>query len=266
MLQVYDARGQAVTLPHPPQRIVSLVPSTTETLFALGCGDRVVGVTRFCVHPAERLDGIVKVGGTKDLEVERLRALRPDLVLANAEENTREIFAAVEGICPLYVAFPRTVDEALADLTMTGRLTGTEPAAAAHHARVVAARRRLRPAPFSFAYLIWQKPWMAAGGDTFISQMLAEVGGHNAFADQPERYLELTPEALAAKAPDVVLLSSEPFPFKDRHRAELAEATGLPPERLVLVDGEYCSWHGVRMAAALDYLGGLSLGQGIASH
>jgi len=255
MLNVTDGRGAAVSLQHPPERIVSLVPSTTETLFALGCGDRVVGITRYCVHPADRLGGILKVGGTKTLEEDRLRAARPDLVFGNVEENTPEIFSVVASVCPLYAAFPRTVDEALADLLATGAIVGQPEAAAAYHARIVAARRALSAAPFSFAYLIWRKPWMGASGETFISAMLAEVGGRNVFADQEARYFELTAEALAAADPDVVLLSSEPFPFKDTHRAELAAASGLPLERFALVDGEYCSWHGVRMAAALGYLG-----------
>ena len=125
-LTATDARGTTLTLAAPPQRIVSLVPSTTESLFALGCGERVVGITRFCVHPAEGLVGRVKVGGTKDLDMARLCALQPDLVIGNAEENTRELFAAIEaeGI-PLHVAFPRTVDDALADLLTIRQEFGT---------------------------------------------------------------------------------------------------------------------------------------------
>jgi ABC-type Fe3+-hydroxamate transport system substrate-binding protein len=256
MQTIMDKRGRSLSLSAPPQRIVSLVPSTTETLFSLGCGDRVVGVTRFCVHPSDRLGGIAKVGGTKTLDEDRLRALRPDLVLGNAEENTREIFGAVDGICPLYVSFPRDVDGALEDLLAVGALTGCRPQAQAWHARIVAARGALSPRPFTYAYLIWRKPWMAVSGETFISAMLSEAGGENVFAAHSERYFSLTPEALAEAGPDVVFLSSEPFPFKDRHREELAAATGLPPDRFALVDGEYCSWHGVRMAEAFGYLAG----------
>lgn len=254
MRTITDKRGRELSLREPPQRIVSLVPSTTETLFGLGCGDRVVGVTRFCVHPSERLGGLVKVGGTKNLDAERLRELRPDLVLGNAEENTREIFETVDGICPLYVSFPRDVDGALDDLLAVGALTGSTVQAQAWHERISAARAALPSHPFTYAYLIWRNPWMAVNGETFIAAMLAEAGGKNVFAAQSERYFSLTLEALAEASPDVVFLSSEPFPFKARHRAELSAETGLPVERFALVNGEYCSWHGVRMAEAFAYL------------
>jgi iron complex transport system substrate-binding protein len=251
-----DARGREVCLSAPPRRIVSLVPSTTETLFALGLGERVVGVTRFCVHPAALLKDRVKVGGTKDLELARLEALDPDLVVGNVEENTPAMFEEIEARWPLYAAMPRTVDEALADLEGMGGLLGAGEAAASHRARIEAARARLREAAagrrWGFTYLIWRRPWMAASGDTFISAMLSEAGGVNAFADHPRRYFELSPEEMRGLA----LLSSEPFPFADKHRRELAEA-GIPLERSALIDGEYCSWHGVRMAAAFDYLRGL---------
>jgi iron complex transport system substrate-binding protein len=255
MLTATDGRGHRLSLPTPPQRIVSLVPSTTETLFALGCGDRVVGLTRVCVHPADRVAGRIKVGGTKDLDEARLRGLAPDLVFGNVEENTPEIFSTVEAICPLHAAFPRTVDDALEDLLAVGALTDTRAAAAEHHARIVAARPAAATRrPFTYAYLIWRRPWMASSSETFIASMLAEFGGRNVFADRQPRYFELSAGELSAAAPDVVLLSSEPFPFKDRHRDELAAESGLPADRFALVDGEYCSWHGVRMAAGLDYL------------
>ncbi|MEL6344100.1 MAG: helical backbone metal receptor [Myxococcota bacterium] len=247
-----------MTFPEPPARIVSLVPSTTETLFALGCGERVVGITRYCVHPAEQLGGRVKVGGTKTLEVERLLALNADLVIGNVEENTQEMFELIEQnhTIPLYAAFPRSVDDALHDLRRMGTLLGVPDAARQHHDRIVKRRAALQAnaEPFTYAYLIWRGPWMGINAETFIAAMLAEAGGQNVFADAQHRYFELTPALLAEAAPDVVLLSSEPFPFKDKHRHELAEASGLPQERFVLIDGEYCSWHGVRMAEAFGYL------------
>jgi len=254
-MMVTDGRGKPIRLPRPPRRIVSLVPSTTETLFALGLGDAVVGITRFCVHPAERLGGLTKVGGTKDLVLERLVALQPDLVIGNVEENTAEMFAAVEANAPLYAAFPRTVDEAIADLRAMGELVGAAAAAQQWAERIETTRAELHAAARPgkrVAYLIWRKPWMVAGGDTFISAMLAEAGCSNAFADRPGRYPTITLEALAEV--DAVLLSSEPFPFKARHRAELAAQSGVPEDRIHFVDGEMMSWHGVRMAAAMAWL------------
>lgn len=252
-----DARGVPVSLPAPPRRIVSLVPSTTETLFELGVGDRVVGVTRFCVHPRDALAGRVRVGGTKDLELDRLAALDPDLIVANAEENSREMFAAIEGRWPLWVAFPRSVDEAVADLCTLGALVG-EPARGAALAGAVTAARHALPkaARWTYVYLIWRKPWFVASADTFITAMLAEVGGHNLISAESGRYPELTLDALRALDADRVLLSSEPFPFAERHVEELVEA-GFSREKLRLVDGEACSWHGARMARSLAELAAL---------
>jgi len=256
---VQDARGVEVHLDCPPRRIVSLVPSTTETLFALGLGDAVVGVTRFCIYPEASVAALPRVGGTKDLELARLEALAPDLVVGNVEENTPAMFEAIEARWPLYAALPRTVDEALADLTNLGALVGAEAAAWAWRGRAEAARARLRyraeGARWDYTYLIWREPWMAVSGDTFIAAMLAEAGGVNRLAGHPDRYPTLTPEELGGSPGDHVLLSSEPFPFKDKHRRELLAANGaLSSDRLHLIDGELCSWHGVRMAEGFAYL------------
>ena len=253
-MKVIDGRGKTVTLTQVPRRIVSLVPSTTESLFALGVGESVVGITRFCVHPAASLVGLTKVGGTKDLVLERLEALKPDLVIGNVEENTSEMFETIEDRFPLYAAFPRSVDEAIADLGTMGTLVGAEAAAQQWMARISAARARLATLPPGprFAYLIWRHPWMAVNGDTFISAMLAEAGCVNAFADAADRYPTITPEQLVDV--EAILLSSEPFPFADKHRTELAGLVGIAEERFSLVDGELCSWHGVRMAAAFEWL------------
>ena len=200
-ITVTDGIGRRVSLPARPRRIVSLVPSTTETLFALGVGEAVVGVTRFCVHPAEQLAELVRVGGTKDLVEERLEALQPDLVMGNAEENSREMFAWLEARFPLYVAFPKTVDEAIADLETVGRLVGVPEAGAAAAAEVRAARAALHAARQGasrrYAYLIWRDPWMAVNNDTFIAAMLAEAGGVNALGDEAERYPTVSLDRLA---------------------------------------------------------------------
>jgi len=252
-----DGRGRPLRLERPPERIVSLVPSTTETLFALGCGARVVGRTRFCVHP-DAVAAIPTVGGTKDVDPDRVRALAPDLIVGNCEETSREIFDALDAVAPIWAAFPRDVDGALADLDAMGELTGERGAAAIHRAAIERARGALRAArgdrTFRYAYLIWREPWMAAGADTFIASMLAEAGGVNALAGWQGRFPPIDPTALGAADLDVVLLSSEPFPFRERHRAELAAASDLPLDRIRFVDGELMSWHGARMRLALPAL------------
>lgn len=248
-----DGRGVAVELAEPPRRIVSLVPSTTETLHALGLADRVVGITRFCVRPRPWVDGLPKVGGTKDVDADRVRALQPDLILGNCEENSREIFAALDGLAPLWAAFPRDVDGAIEDLLATARVCHVAPRGRLLADTIRAARDALRAsaersAPFTYAALIWRKPLMSASDDTFLAAMLAEAGGRNVFGDRPARFPEISGADLGDVQPDVVLLLSEPFPFKPKHADALAAATGLARARFRFVDGQHLTWHGVRMA------------------
>jgi len=237
-------------LAQPARRIVSLVPSTTETLFDLGVGDRVVGVTRFCVHPDEARTR-PKVGGTKDAIPARIEALAPDLVVANCEENTREIFDALRGTAPVWAAFPRTLDDALADLRSLGAMVGSDPEPVCR--TIELERARLPRRPFSFTYLIWKDPWMAAGPDTFISALLGEAGGTNECRGA-DRFPVVTLDELESRE-GRILLSSEPFPFAERHVAALVDA-GLSKERIHLVDGELLSWHGSRLRLGLPYLHG----------
>jgi iron complex transport system substrate-binding protein len=240
-------------------RLVSLCPSLTELVFDLGRGDDLVGRTKFCVHPAGRVERIESVGGTKNPKVARIVELAPDLVLLNEEENRREdaeALAAAGVRC--HVSFPRNVGETARMVRDIGavleRPDEAERIAADIERRAARVRESARQAPaVRYAYLIWRNPWMVAGGDTFVTAMLALPGGVNVFANHPERYPTVTAEELAAADPDVVLLSSEPFPFKEKHAEELAAATGVPHERMAFVDGEYLSWHGSRTPDGVDY-------------
>jgi ABC-type Fe3+-hydroxamate transport system substrate-binding protein len=251
---VTDDRGVQVVLDAPPRRIVSLVPSTTDTLFALGLGDAVVGVTRFCVHPADRVRGLPRVGGTKDVDAARVAELEPDLILGNCEENTREIFTALQGVAPLYAALPRTVDDAAADLHRLAAITGAQ-GAPAWLDRLAAVRDRLRAigARGRVAWLVWNDPLMTISADTFLSSALREAGYTPVFDDRQARYPIITSADLRAAKPDLVLLSSEPYPFQPRHADALARATGLPRDRFRWASGEL-SWHGTRMVSELERL------------
>jgi len=239
-------------------RLVSLCPSTTELIFDLGMGDALVGITRFCIHPAEGVAGIQKVGGTKNPDIGNIVALRPDLVLLNEEENRREDWQALhEQAIACHLSCPRNAAEATELVADLGRVLGAEAAASRICGSIEAARQAVaadKPAtPVRFAYLIWRNPLMTVNGSTYISALLGEAGGVNVFAEREPRYPEISAEDLAAAAPDRVLLSSEPFPFKDKHLTELAEATALPRDRFALVDGEQLSWHGSRTAIGLRY-------------
>jgi ABC-type Fe3+-hydroxamate transport system substrate-binding protein len=252
-MDILDDLGVTWSFPRPPARVVSLVPSTTETVFDLGRGDALVGRTRFCERP-EAARRAATVGGTKDVDVEAVLALAPDVVLANREENVAEQVAALAARVPVVVAASATVDDALRDLARTARLLGAD--ATPWREAIVAARGALAPwraAPVRGLCLIWRGPWMAVGGDTFVSSVLAEAGVINVLGDRV-RYPEVTAEQIAALDPEVVVLPTEPFPFRARHAEELAAATGLPRERFVGADGQHLTWHGTRLARALPAL------------
>jgi ABC-type Fe3+-hydroxamate transport system substrate-binding protein len=240
-------------------KVVSLCPSLTELVFALERGLDLVGVTDYCVHPAELVRGIEKVGGTKNPDVARIVALAPDLVLMNREENRSEDANALRAAgVSVHDSMPRTVTET-SDMVRSiaaalSRVREGERIVAAIEARLSAARARAgSAAPVRFAYLIWRKPWMSCNRDTFASELLVQAGGENVFADANERYPEVTPAELARAVPELVLLCTEPFPFQDKHADELAEATGLARVCFAIADGEYLSWHGSRTPDGIDY-------------
>ena len=244
----HDALGRAVRLEAPPRRIVSLVPSQTELLADLGLDAEVVGLTRFCVHPKGWKARKAIVGGTKNVDPKKVRALAPDLVIANKEENVREQVEAVAAFAPVWVTDVDDVPSALAMIRQVGVLVdrGGRGEAVADEIRAGLYALPNWP-PLRALYLIWRDPWMSVGGDTFISDVLARGGLTSVTADR-DRYPALTDAEIGALAPDLVLLSSEPYPFAETH---LAEVTHLAPEAdVVLVDGEPYSWYGGRLRTA----------------
>ena len=261
-----DASGVAVELPRPPRRIVSLVPSTTEILCALGLEEALVGITVYCVEPRDVVRGKTRIGGEKNPDLEKIRTLEPDLVIANIEENVRaDIDRLRAWSIPVWVTYPRTVAEGIQLIGELGELTGS-PARAAEllrdieplHERVRMATAR-RP-PVAVFYPIWRGPYMTINGDTYIHDMLKVCGGRNIFADRPERYPTVTLDEVAARRPDVILLPDEPFRFRRAHLADFAKYTEVPAVRdgrIHLVDGKPFSWHGPRIAEALRRLPGL---------
>ncbi|MBL8860098.1 MAG: cobalamin-binding protein [Planctomycetes bacterium] len=240
-------------------RIVSLCPSLTELVFDLGRGPELVGITEFCVHPANGVAGLEKVGGTKTPNIARITALAPDVVLMNEEENRKQDAEALRAAgIDCHVSMPRDCNETAAMVRAIGaRLERTSAADAIAHDIEARAARVARDSAgrsaVSFAYLIWRKPWMSVNADTFASGLLALAGGRNVFADLPERYPEITIDSLIRAAPAVVFLCTEPFPFQSKHIDELAAATGFARERFVIADGEYLSWHGSRTPDGIDY-------------
>jgi ABC-type Fe3+-hydroxamate transport system substrate-binding protein len=255
-----DASGAARPPAPPARRIVSLIPSTTETLCALGLADALVGITVYCREPAELLRSKVRIGGEKNPDLDRIRALAPDLVIANVEENRREDIEALRAAgIPVWVTYPRTVADALRMIADLGELTGAQGPARALLARLeplyaetVAATARARRARVFYA--IWREPYMTVGVDTYVHDVLRVCGGDNVFADRAERYPVVTLDEVAARRPDVIILPDEPFRFRPAHVGDFAAYRDVPAvagARIHLVDGKPFSWHGPRIADAL---------------
>lgn len=234
-----------------PLRIVSVVPSQTELLYTLGLNNEVVGITKFCVHPNSWYKNKTRVGGTKTLDIEQIKKLNPTLILANKEENVKEQIEALRDVCPVYVSDINTFDDALMMMDVIGQWTNRHEMAREliEQLRFQATQYLQKPDPRSVLYLIWQKPYMAAGTNTFIHTMLKVGGWKNSVP--LSRYPELTEEQIRTLNPGLVFLSSEPFPFKLKHIQELQ--TILPEAKIMLVDGEMFSWYGSRLLHSFNY-------------
>ena len=236
-----------------PQRIVSVVPSQTELLFDLGLDEEITGITKFCIHPANKVKRKPIVGGTKTLHLDQIHSLRPDFILANKEENSREQIEELQRHCPVHVTDISTLYDALAMIREVGKLVGKAQQSDQMAQQIASSFSSLSPptAQSSVGYLIWRNPYMVAAGDTFIHAMLGAAGFQNAFGGHL-RYPEVSPDDLRAASPDLIFLSSEPYPFKEKHIAELQAI--CPSARVRVVDGEMFSWYGSRLLRAGSYL------------
>ncbi len=240
-------------------RIISLCPSLTELVFDLGRGSDLVGITDYCVHPADRVARIETVGGTKTPKVDRIVELAPDIVLFNSEENRREdAESLIEAGLKCLSSMPRDAEETAEMCRSIGRAIDREAEGEQIAREILARTARVKAAargcsPVRWAYIIWRKPWMSVNSDTFAHTLLAQAGGVNVFGDMETRYPEITIPDLAAAEPDVVFLCTEPYAFEDKHIVELAELTGLSRSRFQIADGEYLSWHGSRTPDGIDY-------------
>ena len=262
-MEILDAYKRWVALPQAPRRIVSLVPSITETVFALGAGARVVGVTAYCTHPADGVAGVTRVGGTKDPDLDTIERLKPDLVIVNDEENRREDFNALEkrGL-PLYVTAPRTVAEGIQMVEQLGPLIGCHAQArtlalALWQQYEESATGREEAERLRVFCPIWRKPWMSFNRATYSDDMLWRCGGENIFRAKEERYFSLSLDEVVAADPHLVLLPSEPYPFAEKHFVHLAPLQETAAGRgghFYCVDGMALCWYGPRIADGLTEL------------
>lgn len=253
---IIDQMNRDVNISIPPKRIISLVPSQTELLFYLGLENEVVGITKFCVHPHTQFKAKPRVGGTKQYNFEKIKSLQPDLIIGNKEENDQTQIEQLANDYPIWMSDIKTLEDALDMIYEIGKLVGKLPKAKLLIEQIIFTFSFLEKnindskIRIQVAYFIWKNPTMVAASQTFINEMLELAGFDNIFGLQ-NRYPEITDEELKTAQPDVILLSSEPFPFKQKHVNEIQSI--CPNSVIKLVDGELFSWYGNRLLLAAPY-------------
>ncbi len=246
-----DQLGDTSEFNYPPRRIVSLVPSQTELLFDLGLEEQIVGITRYCTHPADKVKMAAKIGGTKHFDIAKIKTLQPDLVIGNKEENYLEGINELRQHFPVWMSDIFTLNDAYKMMEEVANITGkTETGIKLVHELQQGLAGFVPFTGAKVAYFIWRNPYMVAAGNTFINHMLSKFGVSNVF-DNLQRYPEINPEELAKLQPEYIFLSSEPYSFSERHIEEFKSFS--PASKIILVDGEIFSWYGSRLKYAPDY-------------
>lgn len=254
-----DQLNRKINLHDVPGRIVSLVPSQTELLSDLGLKDHLFGVTKFCVHPKELRKEKTVVGGTKQVHLDKIRSLQPGIILCNKEENTEEMVLELEQVAPVHVSDVKNIDDSLELILQYGEIFQKQQKASSISEEILRLREEFENFISDFpkrrvAYFIWQRPYMVAGKDTFINHLLELNRLENVFSNEDSRYPEVDMGELKKRNVDLVLLSSEPFPFGQKHVEIFEEEESY---EVHLVDGEYFSWYGSRLLGAFRYFRGL---------
>lgn len=253
-----DQLNRTIELTNEPKRIISLVPSQSELLWDLGLRQELVGITKFCIHPDEMYRSVSRVGGTKQLNLDKIRDLQPDLIIGNKEENEREQIETLMQEFPVWMSDIYTYTDALDMIKRIGELTNKAHLSQLLIKETQQAFDQLSQqtlSPLKTLYLIWREPYMAAGRHTFINDMMQRSGFDNLISDADSRYINISIEQIKEWQPELVLLSSEPYPFTEKHVEELQ--AHLLNTKILLADGEMFSWYGSRMKYAPEYLMGL---------
>jgi iron complex transport system substrate-binding protein len=249
---VKDQIGDEIDVPERPMSVVSLVPSQTELLFDLDLGDRVIGITKFCVHPEKWFHSKTRVGGTKDVDIEKVKSLNPDLIIGNKEENTLKDIEALRKIAPVWISDVNDLEQSIDMIQTIGEICDVSLKANKISNQITenfnSFNSKIKGK--SVLYFIWKKPYMLAAKDTFIDSVLTNQLGLNNLMSNQTRYPSIELEDVSEE-PDLVFLSSEPYPFKDQHIEEINAI--FPKAKVVLVDGEYFSWYGSRLIGAPAY-------------
>lgn len=248
-IEINDQAGRNILVGLNPTNVISLVPSLTETLIDIGLSQRLCGRTKFCIHPTPEVLRIPGIGGTKSPHVDKIKALKPGLIIANKEENRVEDIEAL-GQFPIYVSDIKNTENLILFLSdMQHIFPESSAQEAANNIKKTFDNPDHSP-EISACYLIWKDPWMSVGSDTFIHEMMKKAGFWNVYSDE-QRYPIIQLHDLSIKQPEVVMLSSEPFPFKQKHVDDLKKC--LPNTKIILVDGEIFSWYGTRILKAPAY-------------
>lgn len=251
-----DQLNRELNLKETPKRIVSLVPSQTELLVDLGLKDSIVGITKFCIHPKELRKQKTNVGGTKNIKHDRIKALKPDIILCNKEENSKEIIDILKEVAPIHISDIYNLEDAFDLISSYGDMFDVNTKAKKLISKIksesVSFQNDIKEKPKrKVAYFIWKTPWMVAASNTFIDAMLSEANFENVYSSL-QRYPEIKlDENKQLQAADMIMLSSEPYPFKDKHIEALK--IKFPDKKIIVVDGELFSWYGSRLRFAFQY-------------
>ncbi|PCI97923.1 MAG: cobalamin-binding protein [Flavobacteriales bacterium] len=248
-----DQIGHKFELNSVPKRIISIVPSQTELLYDLGLDEKVVGITKFCIHPKEWYGNKNRVGGTKNINFSKIAELKPDLIIANKEENTKEQVEELQKIYPVYTSDISNLEESLAMINDIGILTNTKEKSISITEKIQYEFNKLTEQNFEtkrVLYLIWKNPYMSINQNRFINDMMQRCGFQNVISSSVD-YPEISEDQISSLNPDLILLSSEPYPFKENHIKALQILS--PKSKVILVDGEYFSWYGSRLLGSPNY-------------
>ena len=248
-----DQLHRRIEIKSTPKRIISVVPSQSELLWDLGLQKQLVGITKFCIHPQEMFTSIDRVGGTKQLNFKKIRSLQPDIIIANKEENEKTQLEDLAKEFPVWISDIKNLNESLQMISLLGDLFQKQEIAKDVAISIDKSFATLAPLPAKkrVAYFIWNEPLMVAGKETFIDDMLQRCGFQNIFSHKTPRYPETSAEEIKELAPEIILLSSEPFPFKQRHVEDFQQL--LPNAKILIVDGELFSWYGSRLMKSVNY-------------
>ena len=249
-----DQMNRSIFLDQPPKRIISLVPSQTELLIDLGLTNNIVGITKFCIHPKNITDKITKVGGTKNFSLERIKMLQPDLIIANKEENDEVNLTKLSKEYPVWISDVKNLNDCTEMIKQLGAIT-LKTSESNNIVKKINEKfnslTSLSKNTKAVIYLIWNNPYMSINKDTFINDMIEKCGYKNLCSHLSDRYPIISIEKIKELNPELIFLSSEPFPFKEKHQKELKNI--FPNTKIYIVDGEMFSWYGSRILKSVDY-------------